>query len=143
MPTGGTSDYAAEMIHAAAEGKPYSCFVCAEAKIPFMVMPDAIKALALLAAAPSQRLKQRVYNVTSFSLSAGELRQRVLQAFPKAQITFEPDRARAAIVDTWPVDVDDAPARRDWNWKPEYDADRAFREYLIPAISRRYQSAAR
>src|SRR5262249_13941522 len=27
VPTGGTSDYAPEMVHAAASGKPYSCFV--------------------------------------------------------------------------------------------------------------------
>ena len=26
-PSGGTSDYAPEMIHAAAQGKPYACFV--------------------------------------------------------------------------------------------------------------------
>jgi len=143
LPTGGTSDYAAEMIHAAAEGKAYSCFVREDARIPFMVMPDAMKSLSLLAAAPAERLSQRVYNVTAFSLSAGELRDRVLKAFPKAQITFEPDRARAAIVDTWPADVDDTPARRDWNWNPDYDADRAFREYLIPNISRRYKGGSR
>lgn len=141
LPTGGTSDYAAEMIHAAARGKSYACFVCAEARIPFMVMPDAIKALEQLAATPVERLTQRVYNVTSFSLSAGELRDRVLQAFPDASIAFQPDRARARIIDTWPADVDDAPARRDWDWQPDYDADRAFSEYLIPNITRRYQTS--
>jgi len=138
MPTGGTSDYAVEMIHAAAQGKPYACFVSAEARIPFMVMPDAIRALQQLAAAPKENLTQQVYNVTSFSLSAGELRMRVLAAFPNAEITFEPDAARARIVDSWPADVDDSPARRDWRWQPEYDADRAFADYFVPEISRRY-----
>jgi len=139
VPSGGTSDYAAEMIHQAAQGKPYACFVSAEARIPFMVMPDAIKALAALAVVPPERLTQRVYNVTSFSLSAAELRARVLRAFPEAEITFEPDAARAHIVDTWPADVDDSPARRDWGWRPDYDADRAFDDYLVPGIRRRYQ----
>src|SRR3984957_6839364 len=36
VPTGGTSDYGPEMIHAAAKGAPYSCFVEADATIPFM-----------------------------------------------------------------------------------------------------------
>ncbi|MCB0023320.1 MAG: NAD-dependent epimerase/dehydratase family protein, partial [Caldilinea sp.] len=55
LPSGGTSDYAPEMIHAAAQGMPYACFVREEARIPFMVMPDAVRALLMLARAPRQR----------------------------------------------------------------------------------------
>ncbi len=140
MPTGGTSDYAPEMIHAAAAGRAYDCFVDADARLPFMAMPDAIAALVRLAAAPSARLLQRSYNVGSFSVSAREVRDRVLRAFPAAQIGFKVDPARAAIVDSWPADVDDSAARRDWEWSPMYDAPRAFDEYLIPNIRRYYES---
>src|SRR3954452_12801988 len=45
VPSGGTSDYASEMIHAAAQGKPYSCFVRPDTRIPFMAMPDGVAAL--------------------------------------------------------------------------------------------------
>ena len=45
MPSGGTSDYAPEMIHAAAKGEPYACFVRPDTTIPFMAMPDAVGAL--------------------------------------------------------------------------------------------------
>jgi len=138
VPSGGTSDYAPEMIHHAAQGKPYACFVREDARLPFMAMPDAIQALVTLADAAAARLTQHVYNVGAFSLTAGEIRHRVLKAFPQARITFEPDPPRAAIVDTWPADVDDTPARRDWGWKPQYQADRAFDEYLLPAISKLY-----
>jgi nucleoside-diphosphate-sugar epimerase len=140
MPTGGTSDYAVEMIHAAAQNKPYACFVSERAKIPFMVMPDAIEALLRLAGAPAEKLTQRVYNIGAFSLSAAELRLRVLAAFPRATITFVPEPSRAAIVDSWPADVDDTPARRDWGWKPRFDVDRAFSEYLIPEITKHYRT---
>lgn len=139
LPTGGTSDYAAEMIHAAAQGVPYACFVPPTARLPFMVMPDAIRSLVQLAEAPAEKLSQRVYNVSAFSLSAAQLRDKVLSAFPKAQITFDPQIPRARIVDTWPADVDDSPARNDWGWKPEYDVSRAFDEYLIPNILKRYR----
>lgn len=139
MPTGGTSDYAVEMIHAAARGEPYDCFVSPEAKIPFMVMPDAIRSLIVLADAPAERLTQRTYNVSAFSLTAGELKDRVMAAFPKAVIRFKPDAPRARIVDTWPADVDDSAARRDWGWAPEFELDRAFNDYLIPAIIKRYR----
>ena len=139
MPTGGTSDYAPEMIHAAARGEPYACFVGPEARIPFMAMPDGVKALTQLAEAAEAKLMQRVYNIGAFSPTAAEIRQHVLKAFPQAVITFEPDRARAKIVETWPGDVDDTPARRDWGWQPDYDFARAFQEYLVPMISRYYR----
>ena len=138
LPSGGTSDYAPEMLHAAAQGKSYACFVREEARIPFMAMPDAVRALLLLAAAPRAALTRQVYNVTSFSLSAAQVRDRVLAAFPAAQITFEPDLKREAIIDSWPADIDDSVARMDWGWSPEYDAERAFQEYLIPGIRERY-----
>src|SRR5262245_43425281 len=57
-PSGGTSDYAPEMIHAAVERKPYACFVRADTRIPFMAMPDAIGALLKLAAAPRENLSR-------------------------------------------------------------------------------------
>ncbi len=139
MPTGGTSDFAPEMIHAAARGEPYACFVAESARIPFMAMPDAVKALIHLAEAPAEQLSQRVYNIGAFAPSAGEIRDCVLSAFPQAQITFEPDPPRAKIIDTWPEDVDDSPARKDWGWSPDYDLDRAFNEYLVPTIRNYYE----
>lgn len=138
IPTGGTSDYGPEMLHAAAQGKPYKCFVRPDARLPFMVMPDAIKSLLLLENAPKENLKHLVYNVTSFSPTAEEIYQRVKKAFPQADISFEPHLARQKIVDTWPADVDDSAACRDWGWKPDYDEERAFNDYLIPSIRARY-----
>ena len=139
MPAGGTSDYGPEMLHAAAQGQPYACFVRPDTTIPFMAMPDAIAALLQLSQASRQVLTRSVYNVTSFSLSAADFRNRVLSAFPEARITFEPDEQRQGIVDSWPADMNDHLAQRDWGWQPAYDIDRAFDEYLIPNIRRRYQ----
>jgi nucleoside-diphosphate-sugar epimerase len=138
VPSGGTSDFAPEMIHAAARGTPYRCFVRPDTRIPFMTMPGAVEALLRLARADRARLTQPVYNVTSFNPSAEEIKELVLRGFPGAEISFEPDLKRQAIVDTWPADVDDTAARRDWGLAPAYDVDRAFSEYLIPGIRRRY-----
>jgi threonine 3-dehydrogenase len=139
VPSGGTSDYGPEMLHAAAQNKPYACFVAPEAQIPFMAMPDAIKALLTLLDAPRERLSLPAYNVGAFSLTAAEFAARVKRHFPAANTTFELDQARARIVDSWPADVDDSAARRDWDWSPEYGIDRAFDEYLVPAIRARYR----
>ncbi len=139
VPSGGTSDYGPEMLHSAAAGKPYACFVDADTRISFMAMPDAIKSLLMLMNAPSKSLNSQVYNIAAFNLSAGEFRQRVLRAFPEAQITFEPNPRRQGIVDSWPEDVDDSLACRDWGWKPDYDVDKFFDEYFLPEIKKRYQ----
>ena len=139
VPSGGTSDFAPEMLHAAAQNVPYRCFVREDTRIPFMVMPDAIQALLLLAQASPNELRRRVYNVTSFSLTAAQIRNKVLQAFPGVDITFQPDQNRQTIVDSWPADLDDQAAQLDWGWHPMYDEDKAFNEYLIPNIRERYQ----
>jgi threonine 3-dehydrogenase len=137
-PTGGTSDFGPGMIHAAASGAPYSCFVRPDARIPFMATPDAVRALLDLSRADRDRLTTSIYNIGSFSLSAAQIADRVKKSFPAARIDYEPDLQRTAIVDSWPEDVDDSRARADWGWAPAYPWDRAFDEYLVPNITARY-----
>jgi len=138
LPSGGTSDYGPEMLHAAAQGIRYSCFVREDTKISFMAMPDAIKSLMMLTDVPREKLNQHVYNIAAFALSAGEFRDRAVKAFPGAQITFEPNPRRQGIVDSWPEDVDDTLARDEWGWKPDYDAHAFFDNYFLPEIRKRY-----
>lgn len=138
-PSGGTSDYAPEMIHAAARGEAYACFVRPDTTIPFMAMPDAVNALVTLAEAPHDLLTRTTYNVSAFNPSAADIRAVVLEAFPDATITYAVDDKRQGIVDSWPAAVDDAAARTDWGFRPAYDFERAYREYLIPSIRRRYR----
>jgi threonine 3-dehydrogenase len=139
VPSGGTSDYGPEMLHAAAQGRPYACFVREDTKISFMAMPDAVKSLLMLMDAPHANLPCPVYNISAFSLTAGEFRDRALKAFPGAQVTFEPNVRRQGIVDSWPEDLDDSKAREEWGWKPDYDVERFFEEYFLPEIRKRYQ----
>jgi nucleoside-diphosphate-sugar epimerase len=140
VPAGGTSDFAPEMIHAAARGEAYECFVRPDTTIPFMAMPDAATALVAVARSPRAALTRSTYNVGAFSRSAAEIQAVVEGAFPRARIAYKIDPKRQAIVDSWPADVDDSAARSDWGFQPAYDFDRAFREYLIPTISTYYRS---
>jgi nucleoside-diphosphate-sugar epimerase len=140
VPSGGTSDYAPEMIHAAARGEAYACFVRPDTRIPFMTMPDAVAALLDLAHAPRESLTQTAYNLGAFAPTADDVRGEVLRAFPEAQLTFAVDDKRQGIVDTWPEDVDDSAARRDWHFDPQFNFERAFRDYLIPRIKDRYRA---
>jgi nucleoside-diphosphate-sugar epimerase len=139
MPSGGTSDYAPEMIHAAARREPYTCFVRPDTRIPFMAMPDAISALLDLAKAPREILTRTAYNLTAFSPTAQQIRDAVINAFPEAVVEWGTDEKRQTIVDSWPEDVDDSAARRDWGFAPVYDFTSAFDEYLIPNVRERYR----
>ncbi|MBM4113390.1 MAG: NAD-dependent epimerase/dehydratase family protein [Phycisphaerae bacterium] len=138
VPSGGTSDYGPEMIHAAASGRAYACFVRPDTRIPFTTMPEAIRALLELAAAPKQSLSRIVYNIGGFSPSAEEFRLLAERAFPGAEVSFAPDAGRQSIVDSWPEDVDDSAARKDWGWAPTHTLESAFEEYLAPSVRSRY-----
>jgi threonine 3-dehydrogenase len=139
LPAGGTSDYAPEMIHAAAKGEHYDCFVRSDATIPFMTMYDAIHAIQKLMSAPGASLTKGVYNIKAFSPSAGEFLEKVKSYFPQADIDFVINDNRQSIIDSWPADTNDSQAREDWGWQAEHDLDKAFSEYLIPEIRSRYE----
>ena len=138
VPSGGTSDYAPEMIHAAAAGKPYECFVRPDTRIPFMAMPDAVDAVLRLMAVPREQLTRTVYNVGAFAPTAADVEAEVRTAFPDAKLGTAVDVKRQGIVDSWPADVDDSAARRDWGHAPRFDFPMCFHDYLIPSIRKRY-----
>jgi nucleoside-diphosphate-sugar epimerase len=134
VPTGGTSDFGPEMIHAAARDEPYSCFVRSDSRLPFMTMPDAVEAFLTLAEADEAALTTRAYNIKGFSCSAEEIRRETLRHFPDAKIDFKPIPEKQAIIDSWPADVDDSRARRDWGFAPRHGFGEAFGDYLLPAL---------
>jgi threonine 3-dehydrogenase len=138
VPSGGTSDYASEMIHFAAQKKPYECFVRPDSQIPFMAMPDAIDAIVILSKSPKKNLTQNIYNVSGFSVTASQIENIVKKSFPEVKITYKINPARQKIIDSWPKDINDLKARKDWGWKTKFDFKNTFDEYLIPLIGRRY-----
>jgi len=138
VPQGGTSDYLPQMLHAAARGERYVVFVRKDTVIPFMVMPDAVMALIKLSQADRALLTRKVYNVSGFSVSAEEFYKKVCKTFKNFSAKFEVDTGRQRIVDSWPEDLDDQAARRDWQWNPKYDLEKSFHDYLLPEIKSLY-----
>jgi nucleoside-diphosphate-sugar epimerase len=138
MPSGGTSDYAPEMLHSLAQGKDYECFVMEDRKIPFMAMPDGVESLLKLLNAPKAKLTKDVYNISGFAASAKEIEKEIKKYFPKGKISYRAHTKRQMIVDSWSADVNDIAAKKDWSWQAKYNFQKAFRDYLIPVISRKY-----
>ena len=121
-PGGGSSDYANQMYFDAVNGhEPRSSFVGPSARIPFMYMRDAVRALIELAEADETRLTRRVYNIRAFRApSASEIEHSIAAQVPGFRVRYQPDQ-REQYVSSWPDDVDDGPATIDWQWKPEVD----------------------
>jgi len=123
LPGGGTTDYAVDMYYEALRSGSYTCFVREDTRLPMMYMPDAIRATLDLMRADGRDLTVRdSYNITAMSFAAGELADAIREHLPAFTCSFEPD-SRQEIADAWPATIDDATARRDWNWRPDYDLE--------------------
>jgi nucleoside-diphosphate-sugar epimerase len=130
LPGGGTTDYAIEIFHAAIRGESYTCFLRGNTRLPMMYMDDAVRGTIELMEAPASRITVRTaYNIAGISFTPEEVAAEIKRLIPGFTITYLPDY-RQAIADTWPESIDDATARADWSWKPEYDLRRMSEEMI-------------
>lgn len=124
LPGGGTTDYAVEIFYEAVKNKKYTSFIKADARLPMMFMPDAIKSIMDLAEAPFDKLKNHAdYNVAAVSFTPAELAEAIKKRIPGFEIDYKPDY-RQDIADSWPASLDDSCAREEWNWSHEFDLDK-------------------
>lgn len=123
-PTGGTTDYAVHIFHAAIKDRRYDCFLKEGTRLDMMYMPDAIKGAIDLMEADSRRLIHRNgYNITAMSFSPEDLAAAIRKRIPDFVMNYDIDPVRQAIAESWPRHMDDSVARREWDWQPEYDLD--------------------
>ncbi|MEE2811792.1 MAG: NAD-dependent epimerase, partial [Candidatus Thermoplasmatota archaeon] len=62
------------------------------------------------------------YNIAGCSFTAGELVTSIQRHLPDFTCTFEPD-IRQTYADSWPDEIEDDVARREWQWSPAFDLD--------------------
>jgi nucleoside-diphosphate-sugar epimerase len=133
---GGTTDYAVEIFYEAIKNKRYTCFVKENTVLPMMYMPDCLKAtMDLMGADPSRVKRHDSYNLAGTSFSAGELTAEIRKHIPEFKCDYRPD-FRQKIADSWPMSIDDGPARRDWGWRPMYDLATMTKD-MIERLSKR------
>ncbi|MEZ8003433.1 MAG: NAD-dependent epimerase/dehydratase family protein [Patiriisocius sp.] len=124
LPGGGTTDYAIEIFHKALKDKKYTCFLNAQTALPMMFMDDAINATVNIMLAPPQKIKIRnAYNLAALSFNPQELAASIQKHIPDFTINYQPD-FRQAIADSWPANIDDSVARKDWEWQHTIDLDK-------------------
>ncbi len=135
-PGGGTTDYAVEIFYEAIKNKKYTCFVRKDTVLPMLYMPDCINATLKLMDADSSKIKIRTsYNLGGLSFTAEELANEIKKHIPEFTCDYKPD-FRQKIADSWPMSLDDTPAREQWGWKPTYDLA-AMTEDMLDKLSKR------
>lgn len=124
LPTGGTTDYAVHIFHAAIREGRYECFLKQGTRLDMMYMPDAIKAaIDLMEADPGRLVHRNGYNITAMSFAPEELARAIKQRIPDFVMRYEVDPVRQAIAESWPRHMDDSVARREWGWQPTFGLD--------------------
>lgn len=127
-PGGGTTDYAVEIFYEAIKNQHYACFLSKETKLPMMYIDDAIKATIDLM--EHDRLPAYTpYNIAATDFTPQEIYLAIKQEMPAFSISYKPD-FRQEIADSWPNSIDDSKARKEWNWKPDFDLQKMTLEML-------------
>lgn len=131
QPGGGTTDYAVDIFHQAIAHGHYTCYLRPETYLPMLYMPDAIRATLELMDCPSNRITVRTsYNLTGMSFCPAELAASIAHYITGFNMTCEPDY-RQAIADSWPISIDDTPARNDWQWEYQYGLSAMTRDMFL------------
>ncbi len=135
---GSTTDFAADILHSAVQNKPYECFLRSNSRLPMIFIDDAIRAIIELMEAPSERITIRSsYNLSGMSFTPSELEIEIKKHIPTFKRTASKTDYRQQIADSWPESIDDAQARKDWNWSPQFDLPRTV-ETMITALKKSY-----
>lgn len=122
LPGGGTTDYAVDIFYSAIKTKKFVCPLPAGTFMDMMYMPDALDAAVdLMEADPTKLVHRNSFNVTAMSFDPEILAAEIRKHIPEFTMTYEIDKVREAIANSWPNSLDDSCARKEWGWNPKYD----------------------
>jgi threonine 3-dehydrogenase len=96
---------------------------------------DVVAALLGLLEAPEARLSRRVYNIHALAPAAEEVAACIGSRLSSARLLFDPDPAVTSLMEGWPSQIDDAAARHDWGWQPQFDLDR-LADHMLEELAR-------
>jgi nucleoside-diphosphate-sugar epimerase len=85
--------------------------------MPMMYMDDAIA--ATIKSCKRLRRNKKLDLQFAMSFTPTEIAE-IKKHIPEFTITYEPDLSENS---RWPASIDDAEARKDWNWKHEFDLE--------------------
>lgn len=131
LPGGGTTDYAVEIYYEALRNKKYASFIAKGTKMDMMYMPDALNAITqLLEADPDKLIHRNAFNVTAMSFDPEGIAASIRKHIPEFELSYDVDKTKQAIADSWPNSLDDSAAKAEWGWNPEYNLETMTKDML-------------
>jgi len=132
-PEGAVSAYASHAFAAAVRGERFVFPVEPDVGLSTIYVADVVGGILKLLDAPESALTRRVYNVHGFAPSAGDIATAIEKRVPGFSYEFAPQEINMAVLGPMPTVHDDASARRDWGWDPQFDIDACADEMLRAA----------
>lgn len=130
-PGGGTTDYAVEVFYSAVKGEEFVCPIAQGTYMDMMYMPDALRAaIEIMESDPSKLVHRNSFNIASMSFEPETLFAAIRREIPDLRTRYEVDPVRQSIADSWPDNMDDSCARKEWGWKPSYDLDGMVKDMI-------------
>lgn len=121
-PGGGTTDYAVDIYYSAVKGEKFVCPIGAGTLMDMMYMPDALRAaINLMEADPSKLIHRNAFNIAAMSFAPETIFAEIKKHVPSFEMEYQVDPLKQSIANSWPDNMDDSCARKEWGWKPEYD----------------------
>lgn len=122
-PAGAASAYASRAFVEGVLDGSFTFRVNPQTCVSTLYVKDVLRGMVALLQSPSEKLGRRVYNIHGISPTASEIADAITRRIPEARFSFDPDPAVVSLIESWPPVIEDASARRDWNWSPRYDLE--------------------
>lgn len=131
LPGGGTTDYAVEIYYEAVKNKKFTSPLKAGTFLDMMYMPDAIDAaIDLMEADPSKLKHRNSFNITAMSFDPEIIAAEIKKHIPEFELQYNVDPMKQAIADSWPNNMDDSCAKKEWGWNPKWDLSEMTKDML-------------
>ncbi len=127
---GAASSYASNMFIEAVRNGTYKLQIRETSNPALIYIDDCLKAIDLLTHANKDSLTRASYNLFSCSPTAADIAIEIKHVITESEFIFEPIQKVADLIDSWPRTIDDAAARRDWGWKPDFQLAEMTREFI-------------
>ncbi len=133
IPSGGTTDYAPQMIHAALKNQHFDCKLSPQTNLPFISINKAIYSIVKLMNVKKIDSTLRVFNVQEISFTAKDLSDVLKEKFPIFTVSFNKDKKFQSVADTWPSSLNCSMSKKYWNFSTEVHL-KEFIEKIIEKI---------
>ena len=133
IPSGGTTDYAPQMIHSALKNQHFDCKLSPQTNLPFISINKAIYSIIKLMNVKKIDSTLRVFNIQEINFTAKDLSDILKEKFPIFTVSFNKDKNFQSVADTWPSSLNCNMFKKYWDFQTEVHL-KEFIEKIIEKV---------